>query len=106
MYRLYMVLKDHATLPTEEEVEIASGKKTLDPAMAAEYLIQLEKASNSIVAAFKQQAEKTMVILPDPASHPLLNCCSQDDWDQAKFEKLLAEWIAACDQPFEEVDRP
>ncbi len=26
-------------------------------------------------------------------------------WDQEKFEKLLAEWIIACDQPFEEVDR-
>jgi hypothetical protein len=76
MYRLYIVLKDRATLPTEEEVEIASGKKTLDPAMAAEYLGKLEKASNSIVAAFKQQAQKTMVILPGLASHLLLNSCS------------------------------
>jgi hypothetical protein len=23
-----------------------------------------------------------------------------------KFEKLLTEWMVACDQPFEEVDRP
>jgi hypothetical protein len=30
----------------------------------------------------------------------------QAEWDQAKFEKLLAEWMVACDQPFEEVDRP
>ncbi len=26
-------------------------------------------------------------------------------WDQEKFKKLLAEWIIACDQLFEEVDR-
>jgi hypothetical protein len=26
-------------------------------------------------------------------------------WDQGKFEQLIAEWIVACDQPFEEVDR-
>ena len=27
-------------------------------------------------------------------------------WDQDKFEQLIAEWIVACDQPFEEVDCP
>lgn len=30
----------------------------------------------------------------------------QAEWDQATFIDLLALWIIACDQPFEEVDRP
>lgn len=30
----------------------------------------------------------------------------QAEWDQEKFIDLLASWIIACDQPFEEVDRP
>lgn len=27
------------------------------------------------------------------------------NWDQNMFEQLLAQWMVACDQPFEEVDR-
>ncbi|KIJ35055.1 hypothetical protein M422DRAFT_181239, partial [Sphaerobolus stellatus SS14] len=30
----------------------------------------------------------------------------QTPWDQKEFEKLLVEWVIACDQPFEEVKRP
>lgn len=29
----------------------------------------------------------------------------QGPWDQAKFERLLTEWIVACDQPFDEVEK-
>jgi hypothetical protein len=27
-------------------------------------------------------------------------------WDYEKFEQLLMEWIVACDQPFDEVEKP
>jgi hypothetical protein len=30
----------------------------------------------------------------------------QGPWDQEKFEQLLIEWIVACDQPFDEVEKP
>ena len=30
---------------------------------------------------------------------------NQGPWDQAKFERLLTEWIVACDQPFDEVEK-
>lgn len=36
----------------------------------------------------------------------MLNLLQKENWDQAEFEKLLIEWIIACDQPFEEVERP
>ena len=32
---------------------------------------------------------------------------SQLPWDQErKFEQLLIEWVVACDQPFDEVEKP
>jgi len=30
----------------------------------------------------------------------------QGPWDQDKFERLLTEWVVACDQPFDEVEKP
>ena len=30
----------------------------------------------------------------------------QGPWDQDEFERLLTEWIVACDQPFDEVEKP
>lgn len=35
----------------------------------------------------------------------IMNLVKQDPWDQAKFEQLLTEWIVACDQPFDEVEK-
>ena len=31
---------------------------------------------------------------------------SQEPWDQDKFEQLLVNWMVACDQPFDEVEKP
>jgi hypothetical protein len=61
MYRLYSVLKSRSTPPTAEEEALASGQKILDPGKATEYLVQLEKASNNVIAAFQQQAQNNMV---------------------------------------------
>ena len=36
----------------------------------------------------------------------LLIQIQEANWDQDTFEQLLAEWMVACDQPFEEVDQP
>ncbi|KAF8506458.1 hypothetical protein JB92DRAFT_2832872 [Gautieria morchelliformis] len=40
-------------------------------------------------AAFSRQAAKNEV-----------------PWDQSKFEQLLVQWQVACDQPFDEVEKP
>jgi hypothetical protein len=61
MYRLFLVLKDRDEPPTNDEVAIASGKKTLDPTKAAEYLVKLEKASATIVDAFAKQNRQAAV---------------------------------------------
>ncbi|KAG2047310.1 hypothetical protein BDR06DRAFT_897711, partial [Suillus hirtellus] len=79
MYQLYLLLKSHGTPPTDNELKIAWGEKVLNA-------IQLKQASVNIVDAFNKQVTKAF-----------------GDWNQAKFEELLTQWLMACDQPFEEV---
>ena len=61
MYRLFLVLKDRDEPPTEDEIAIASRKKTLDPMKAAEYLVKLEKASATLVDALAKQNQQGAV---------------------------------------------
>jgi hypothetical protein len=71
MHRLYLVLKDRKERPTDDEIAIAAGKKILDPTLAADYLLQLEKASTNLENAFKQQSQRAAVsfdILPSRLS--------------------------------------
>jgi hypothetical protein len=69
MYRLFLILKNRPTPPTDEEALIASGKKILDSGKATEYLVQLEKASNTIIDAFNKQIEKPDVRTSQHANH-------------------------------------
>ncbi|KAK0437090.1 uncharacterized protein EV420DRAFT_1487276 [Desarmillaria tabescens] len=89
MYQLYEIMKSCSDPPTEEEIQIASAQKVLDPKAAARYLEKLSKASGDLDAAFTCEAVQ-----------------AAGAWDQKKFETLLIEWIIACDQPFEEVKCP
>ena len=61
MHRLYLLLKDCAEPPTEEEKAIATTHKSLNPTTAAEYLKKLEKASVNIVNLFNQQHQQMAV---------------------------------------------
>ena len=61
MHRLYLILKDRKEPPTDDEIAIAAGRKVLDPALAADYLVQLEKTSTNLVNAFKQQSQRAVV---------------------------------------------
>ncbi|KAF7964435.1 hypothetical protein HWV62_7982, partial [Athelia sp. TMB] len=91
MHRLYAALKARDTPATDEEKAIASGRKVLDTKEASEYLAAIEAASGmNIPQMFNQQQQ-------DAANH---------NWDQKEFETRLSEWIATCDQPFDEVEKP
>ena len=107
MYCLYLLLKDRDEPVTEEEMDIAAGKKTIDPAQAADYLVKLEKASTSIVNLFNQQHQATTVWFLHwrMQSYSLL-LLQEQNWDQGHFEQLLANWVVVCDQPFDEVEKP
>ena len=61
MHRLYLVLKDRKEQPTDDEIAIASGRKILEPEKAADYLLELEKASSNLVNIFKQQSQQAAV---------------------------------------------
>ncbi|KIJ91394.1 hypothetical protein K443DRAFT_32511, partial [Laccaria amethystina LaAM-08-1] len=85
---LYMKLRiEHP--PTSEEIQFASGRKPFGSSIHAEYLQKLNAQTSGIKEAFAKQKAN--------AAEP---------WDQAKFEELLIEWIVACDQPFDEVEKP
>ncbi|EEB92505.1 hypothetical protein MPER_08973, partial [Moniliophthora perniciosa FA553] len=75
--------------PTEAEIAIARGEKPLDEALDAVYTKALAEYSSTIKQAFEQQRAR-----------------AEEPWDQEKFEALLVEWIVACDQPFDEVEKP
>jgi hypothetical protein len=61
MYRLFLLLKGRKEPPTDEEKAIAAGEMVLDPTKATEYLVQLDKASTSIVDIFTQQHQHAAV---------------------------------------------
>jgi len=109
MYRLFSSFKDHPDREiTQDDIQIASGKKALNPRQAKIYFKNLEIASKNICLALEKQVS-------DAAVRLFFSCCQnlflflsmvQEVWDQENFEQLIAEWVVACDQPFEEVDKP
>ncbi|KAF8152347.1 hypothetical protein B0H34DRAFT_664204, partial [Crassisporium funariophilum] len=91
-YQLYLVLYSRSrngVQPSPEEVLYASGKMSFDASVHNQYIKTLDAQAAGIKEAFARQQAK--------AAEP---------WDQDKFERLLTEWVAACDQPFEEVEKP
>ncbi|KAJ6454737.1 hypothetical protein C8R47DRAFT_997083 [Mycena vitilis] len=78
MHRLYEAMSRRQTPPTQEEIDLARGASVMDAAAAAEYL------GKYLIACSRH---------------------TQGDWDQAKFESLLTEWIVATDQPFDSVEQ-
>ncbi|KAK0197811.1 hypothetical protein F5146DRAFT_1130724 [Armillaria mellea] len=89
MQCLYTILHEHKESLTEEEIVIVRGTKVLNVKSTMNYLKKLELASENIVQAFQQQTVQAV-----------------GEWDQVKFERLLLEWMIACDQPFEEMEWP
>ena len=49
---------------TQEEIDIASGKKTMDAEKAGDYVKCLEMESENIVQLFEKQAATTAVCTP------------------------------------------
>ncbi|KAF9543146.1 hypothetical protein CPC08DRAFT_770290 [Agrocybe pediades] len=80
MFKLFTILKARSSSEaiTQEEIDVARGKKKLDTQKAKAWFDNLEAASRDIKDAFERQATA--------AAGP---------WDQEKFEELLAKWIVA-----------
>ncbi|KAH9008872.1 hypothetical protein EDB83DRAFT_2168691, partial [Lactarius deliciosus] len=90
LFQLYLVMKSRNGHPlTPDEIMYASGQKPFDSTTHTLYLQELEKHTTSIKEAFLKQRA---------AENP--------PWDQERFEELLIEWVVACDQPFDEVEKP
>ncbi|KAK0214356.1 hypothetical protein IW262DRAFT_1233436, partial [Armillaria fumosa] len=82
MYQLWSVLHSQTSPPMQEEINVANGTTS------SEFIQKLKKALSNIEMAFACQSAEAAV----------------RPWEQEKFEKLLTEWIVACNQPFEEVE--
>ncbi|KAJ7469791.1 hypothetical protein B0H11DRAFT_2196741 [Mycena galericulata] len=80
---------DDSLKPTEEELEIAHGKKEMTTQIAKRFQNSVAKIEGNIVAAMNKRAED-----------------AKEPWNQSHFEELLAKWIAATDQPFSVVEEP
>ncbi|RXW19302.1 hypothetical protein EST38_g6551 [Candolleomyces aberdarensis] len=86
MYNLYLGLKEQKSPASDMEAAVASGSADSDKPSVQELLQSLKNCTQTIEQAFEQQTRNT--------------------WDQASFERLLVEWIATCNQPFDEVEKP
>lgn len=60
MHNLYLVMKGCET-PTADEILMASGKKTFDNSLQAEYLKIIEEQASGIKEAFMKQQAKVAV---------------------------------------------
>jgi hypothetical protein len=110
MYRLYTILKDRAGPPDDDEVAFASGQKTMDPDTASAYFGRAEAASANLVSMFMKQSQQNAVSRSTVIAHRYCMIYAaifqEKAFDSETFKRYLAEWVVACDQPFEEVDRP
>ncbi|KAM5534121.1 hypothetical protein V8D89_012212 [Ganoderma adspersum] len=83
-FRLYEILRKRDTPPSVLEMQLARGQGALTREEAHTYIEDLEKKADALVQSLQG---------------------SLNPWDQDQFEQLLAEWIAACDQPFDTVEK-
>lgn len=60
MHDLYLVMKERDT-PTADEILMASGKKTFDNSLQAEYLNIIKEQASGIKEAFMKQQAKVAV---------------------------------------------
>ncbi|KAK7007663.1 ribonuclease H-like domain-containing protein [Favolaschia claudopus] len=90
MYRLYQALYTRRDEPiTPQEIDLARGKIPVDSEAAKLYLGRIETATANIIQSLENQAKK-----------------ARGDFSQEVFNTLLAQYIVACDQPFDTVEKP
>ena len=99
-------MKDREGDPTPDEILYAQGKKPLDSLVQAEHLKILDLKAAGIKEAFDRQREAAAVFFFSLNIYLYVNLYLQEPWDQKRFEELLTRWIIACDQPFDEVEKP
>ena len=66
MYHIFTSFKERQTLGpaiTQEDIQIASGKRVLDPGQTKIYFKNIELTSENLCLAFEKQAENAAVLL-------------------------------------------
>ena len=60
MYKLYIILKDCSSPPTDDELAIASAEKVLDAEVANAYFRKMEASAN-LLSMFAKQSQENAV---------------------------------------------
>ncbi|KAJ8515596.1 hypothetical protein ONZ45_g6994 [Pleurotus djamor] len=89
MYRFFEVLRSRKSPPDANDIEIAVNRKPMSAELLSDFVRTQEQHVATLDELFKQQRDK-----------------DKPKFNQDVFDKLLAEWMVSCDQPFTEVDRP
>lgn len=101
MYRLFEILESKQkakTKPLPIELLVAQAKQ---PATALPYSLTCPDVVNEQMGGSTGMAVRNCVVYICVVSHVVC----QEPYDPQVHERLIAEWIASCDQPFKEVER-
>lgn len=75
------------------------------PSIASRYAAKVKQVEGDIKAAFQKQREAKQVRIHHWLSIMIFTAF-QIPWSQEDFERLLVNWVVACDQPFTTVEEP
>jgi hypothetical protein len=109
LFQLYELLsKKQAHDRTEHEIRLAAGLPLLSGEESITEYIKKLKREGPIIDGFAHQTEMGSVSFQSFISSyfNILIAYSKAAWDQDEFERLLNIWLVACDQPFDEVEKP
>ena len=110
MHRLYLhldTLQKQGQKPSPEEIKVAGG--TL-PFNVLGYNLDSKGSiiPNEIVSGpmgpIKADVSHSLFVLSD--SQRLTSLTQQEPFSQETWTRLVSEWVAACDQPFDAVEQP
>ena len=106
LFNLYKTVKRRTPpVPTQHEVQIANGTTSLDDERVKKHLEALEAKAKE---AMEYVNSVSKYFSPLHSSLPMWTSLvlEQDTFDQARFERLIAEWLVIADHPFTEIEQP
>ncbi|HEV7737246.1 MAG TPA: hypothetical protein VGO47_07755 [Chlamydiales bacterium] len=105
MHALFESLKARTTPITTEEIQVAANALPMDSPVIKKVLGSLKRNEGPLMMMFEKQLPKEVSVHP-ATPRQLTSCQTCKEFDPKEFERLLLRWIVACDQPFDEVEKP
>jgi hypothetical protein len=106
MYKLFESIKARKEPPTFDEQQLAANAISIDSPIAQKILSEVKAKDGSVAVLFHKQIQKEVQCLFVRVYPMLIYFQQETEFDVKTWENLLVRWIAACDQPFEDVEKP